>query len=202
MKLLLLVAAILPVMSLSAQTIQPLPDDPSCDATDRKFMARAYELADSAVAHGNEPFGALLVKDGQIIFENENSIITTHDQTMHAETGLVSKATPKFDKATLAACTLYTSTEPCVMCCGAIAWAGIPRIVYGVKASQLMAVFDSFLPPQPPNPALPLDCREVFVRVAPSVSVKGPLMESVGLVTHQNFWSQRVHQRAHFGDKT
>jgi tRNA(Arg) A34 adenosine deaminase TadA len=197
--LLLAVAAVLSASFLHAQTIQPLPDDPACDATDRKFMARAYELADSAVAHGNWPFGALLVKDGQIICENENSKITTRDETMHAETGLVRKATQKFDKATLAACTLYTSTEPCIMCCGAIAWAGIPRVVFGVTASQADAILDSLFPPQPPNPAPPLECREVFARVFPFVSVKGPLMEPVGLATHQNFWSQKVHERAHFG---
>jgi tRNA(Arg) A34 adenosine deaminase TadA len=201
-RLLLLASAVLSFSSLSAQTIQPSLDDPSCDAADRKFMARAYELADSAVAHGNWPFGALLVKDGQIILENENSKITTRDETMHAETGLVRKATQKFDKATLAACTLYTSTEPCIMCCGAIGWAGIPRVVFGVTSSQSNAIFDSYLPPQPPNPAPPLECREVFARVFPFVSVKGPLMEQVGLATHQGFWSQKAHQRAHVPDKT
>lgn len=169
---------------------EPLPDDPACDDADRRFMARAYELARNAVAHGNEPFGALLVKDGKILFENENSIFTSRDLTQHAETGLVSKATPLFDAATLAASTLYTSTEPCNMCCGAIRWAGCRRMVYGTSASQLTAVINALLPPKPPpaHPSAPLYVREQFARTAPDVIVQGPLMEAEGLAIHEGYW--------------
>jgi tRNA(Arg) A34 adenosine deaminase TadA len=174
----------------SSAAIAALPDDPACDADDRRFMTRAYELARSAVAHGNHPFSALLVKDGKIIFEYENTIYTTHDITQHAETGLIGKATQKFDPDTLAACTLYASTEPCVMCCGAIRWAGIHRVVYGTTSSQLTRVVERVSPPKPaagPKPAL-LECREIFARTDPSITVRGPLMEAEGLVIHEHYW--------------
>ena len=55
---------------------------------DEKFMRQAIELSMSAVAHGNEPFGAVLVKDDEIVFSNENQIYTKHDPTYHGEAGL------------------------------------------------------------------------------------------------------------------
>jgi tRNA(Arg) A34 adenosine deaminase TadA len=176
--------------SAAAAAVLPLPDDPACDAADRQFMARALELAKSAVAHGNHPFSALLVKDGKIIFEYENTIYTTKDITQHAETGLIGKATQQFDPETLAACTMYASTEPCIMCCGAIRWAGIKRLVYGVTATQLNKVVAGVLPPKSPvvNPRPPLECREIFARTEPSISVKGPLMEEEGIAIHAAYW--------------
>lgn len=184
----LVVATLLAVAARAA--VAPLLDDPACDAADRQFMARALELARHAVTHGNHPFSALLVKDGKIIFEYENTIYTTHDLTQHAETGLIGKATQKFDPATLAQCTMYASTEPCIMCCGAIRWAGIKRVVYGVTATQLMKVVAAVLPPAPdPVPAIkPLECREVFARTEPAISVRGPLLEAEGLAIHESYW--------------
>ncbi len=181
--------ALLPATALFAQ-VAPFPDDPACTAEDRRFMARAYELARSSVAHGNHPFSALLVKDGRVIFEYENTIYSTRDLTQHAETGLIGKATQNFDPETLAACTLYASTEPCIMCCGAIRWAGIRRVVYGTTSSQLTRVVELTLPPKSPavHPPAILECREIFARTEPAVKVFGPLMEAEGLAIHLGYW--------------
>jgi tRNA(Arg) A34 adenosine deaminase TadA len=164
--------------------VKPLPDDPACTDVDRKFMARAIELVRDSVAQGRHPFSAVLVKDGQVLAEYQNSEDTTHDVTSHAETGLISLMSPKLDRATLAACTLYTSTEPCTMCCGAIRFAGIGRVVYGVTETQMLLVMG--LSPG----AAPLASREVFARTAPDVKVLGPLMEAEGLPLHVAYWSQ------------
>lgn len=56
---------------------------------DIEFMKKAIELSKAAVEHGNEPFGAVLVKDGKIVFTNENQIYTKHDPTFHGEAGLI-----------------------------------------------------------------------------------------------------------------
>lgn len=162
--------------------VKPMPDDPDATVEDRKFISRANELAQSAVKHGNHPFGALLVKDGTIVFEYENTIYTTKDITKHAECGLISAATPQFDSSTLGACTLYTSTEPCIMCCGAIRWAGVRKVVYGVGALQLTRVIGI---PDGPNP---LEVREIFERTEPSVKVIGPVNEPQGLAIHAAYW--------------
>jgi tRNA(Arg) A34 adenosine deaminase TadA len=175
--------ALLPAARAATPAVSPLPDDPACTEVDRKFMARALELVRDSVEHGQHPFSAVLVKDGRVLAEFQNSEDTTHDVTKHAESGLISLITPKIDRATLATCTLYTSTEPCTMCCGAIRFAGIGRVVYGVTEAQMLLVMG--LPPD----AHPLASREVFARTAPEVKVLGPLMEAEGLRFHVDFWS-------------
>jgi len=173
-------AALCSVGSLArAAAVAPLPDDPACTAEDRKFMARAYELSAAAVAHGNTAYGALLVKDGKVIMEFENNAMTSGDVTHHAETGLISKSTVALGKAAVAECTLYTSTEPCIMCCGSIHAAGVKKIVFGVTAIQVSRLRGRALPVQP------LQIREVYTRIgAGDVKILGPLMEGDGLAIH------------------
>ncbi len=158
------------------------PDDPACTAEDRIYMGRANELARYAVTHGGGPFGALLVKDGKILAEYSNCVHSTHDVTKHAETGLISAFSPKIDRETFAKSTLYTSTEPCAMCCGAICFAGIGRVVYGTSEASFEQVMG--LPPAPN----PLRSHEILRRIAPRVRVLGPLMEAEGLTIHEDYW--------------
>jgi tRNA(Arg) A34 adenosine deaminase TadA len=157
-------------------------DDPACTAEDRVYMARAYELAKYAVTHGGGPFGALLVKDGKILAEFSNCVHSTGDVTKHAETGLISAFSPKIDRETFSKSTLYTSTEPCAMCCGAICFAGIGRVVYGTSEAPFEQVMG--LPPDPN----PLTSHEILGRIAPKVKVLGPLMEAQGLSIHEEYW--------------
>jgi tRNA(Arg) A34 adenosine deaminase TadA len=184
----LLAVISLSVAPMLASNPAPLPDDPACTAPDRHFMERAYELARYATTHGGAPFGAVLVKDGAIIAEYSNCEFSTGDITKHAETGLISAYSPKLTHAVFAASTLYTSSEPCTMCCGSIRFAGIRKVVYGTTEAQFVRVIG--VPPQPH----PLDSREVFARTAPSVKVFGPLMEAEGLLIHEDYWPN--HKRA------
>ena len=182
---------LLAAISARAANPTPLPDDPSCDATDRGFMERAYELARYATTHGGAPFGAVLVHDGKIIAEYSNCEKATHDVTKHAETGLISAYSPKVDRQTFAASTLYTSSEPCTMCCGSIRFAGIGRVVFGTTEQQFLRVIGI---PADPHP---LDCREVFERTSPKTKIQGPLMEAEGLVIHEEYWSKNpIHHAA------
>jgi tRNA(Arg) A34 adenosine deaminase TadA len=158
------------------------PDDPACTKEDRAFMARAFELARYAVTHGGGPFGALLVKDGKVLAEFSNCVHSTGDVTKHAETGLISAFSPKIDRETFGKSTLYTSTEPCAMCCGAICFAGIGRVVYGTSEAPFVQVMGL---PADPNP---LTSHEILNRIAPSIKVLGPLMESDGLKIHEEYW--------------
>ena len=156
--------------------LKAIPDDPSSTEVDREFIRRTYEIARSAVVNGNHPFGALLVYKGKTIAEFEHSAVTTRDLTKHAETGLVAVATQQFSREILSESTLYTSTECCIMCCGAVHWAGIPKIVFGTTASQARKVVGREYEGIP--------CKEVFQRINPSVTVVGPLMEEEGLKVH------------------
>lgn len=108
--------------------------------TDEFFMARAIELAAAAVEHGNEPFGAVLVKDGEIVFENENQIYTAHDPSFHAEAGLIRRFCAETAITDLSEYTLYSSCEPCFMCCGAMVWTKLGRLVYGASDIDLCSI--------------------------------------------------------------
>lgn len=146
------------------------------------LIRRAYDIARSAVAHGNHPFGALLVHDGTVVAESENEVVTTGDVTRHAETCLVARVSPQFDSERLTECTLVTSTEPCIMCCGAIHWAAIGRIVFGVRGQKMVETFDAEY-----NGIV---SRDVFKKLNPNVEIVGPVLEEEGLVTHRDFWPE------------
>ncbi len=104
---------------------------------DKAFMQRAIELSKLAVEHGNEPFGAVLVKNNEIVFENENQIYTRKDPTFHAEFGLIRRFIEKKGISDLSEYTLYSSCEPCFMCCGAMVWAKLGKLVYGASDIDL-----------------------------------------------------------------
>ncbi len=101
------------------------------------FLREAIALSKSAVNNGDEPFGSVLVNNGEVILRAENSVFTGHDMTNHAEMNLVKLAAKQYDTAFLGDCTLYTSTEPCAMCSGAIYWSGIGRMVYACSETRL-----------------------------------------------------------------
>ena len=100
-----------------------------------RYLRRAFELARRAIEHGNHPFGALLLSDGKIVAEAENTVLVDKDPTQHAELRLVSSASRKLSHAVILGSTLYTSTEPCAMCAGAIYWTGVRRVVFGTSAT-------------------------------------------------------------------
>lgn len=104
---------------------------------DKIYMKKAIELAKAAVEHGNEPFGAVLVKDDEIVFTNENQIYTKHDPTFHGEAGLIREFCEKIGTTDLHEYTMYASCEPCFMCSGAMVWVKLGRLVYGASNDDL-----------------------------------------------------------------
>nr|WP_314462445.1 nucleoside deaminase [uncultured Clostridium sp.] len=104
---------------------------------DEEFMKEAIRLSAEAVKHGNEPFGAVLVKNGKIVFTNENQIYTKHDFTFHAELGLIRRYSEETGITDLSEYTLYTSCEPCFMCSGAMVWSKLGRLVYAASDMEL-----------------------------------------------------------------
>ena len=107
---------------------------------DASFMREAIRLSQLAVEHGNEPFGAVLVKNGEIVFTNENQIYTRHDPTFHGEAGLIREFCAKTSITDLHDYTLYSSCEPCFMCSGAMVWVKLGRLVYGASNRDLETI--------------------------------------------------------------
>ena len=110
------------------------------DLIDEKFMKKAIELSALAVEHGNEPFGAVLVKDGEVVYTNENQIYTKADPTFHAEAGLLRRFISETGITDLSEYTMYSSCEPCFMCSGAMVWAKLGRLVYGGSDIELCEI--------------------------------------------------------------
>ena len=95
-----------------------------------KFMKRAIELSIKSVNSGTGPFGAVIVKDNQIISEGFNTVTLTNDPTSHAEIVAIRIACKSLDNFSLEDCDLYTTCEPCPMCLSAIYWARVSKIYY------------------------------------------------------------------------
>jgi tRNA(Arg) A34 adenosine deaminase TadA len=149
---------------------------------DVALMREAIALSSAAVAKGNEPFGALLARDGEIVLRAENTIYTAHDVTNHAETNLVQLAVAQYDTEFLRGCTLYTSTEPCAMCAGAIFWSGVGRVVFGCSEKRLGEIVG--------GGGLDVPCREIFARGSHPVEVSGPLLEDEAAAVHLGYWGK------------
>ena len=98
---------------------------------DIRFMRRAVELSIENVKNGGGPFGAVIVRDGEIIAEGANRVTANNDPTAHAEVTAIRAACAKLGTFQLDGCVVYTSCEPCPMCLSAIYWAGISKIYYG-----------------------------------------------------------------------
>ena len=149
------------------------------------LLLRAVSVAQSARDNGNHPFGALLTdSSGRELLSAENTVVTASDATGHAETNLVRLATARYSTAELREMTLYTSTEPCAMCSGAIYWSGIGTVVYALGEDELRAMTGD----DPVNPTLELPCRSVFAAGQRSVAVFGPFDIVEARAVHEAFW--------------
>ena len=98
---------------------------------DKEFRREAIRLADESVKNGGGPFGAVIVKDGEIVAGSANSVTRDNDPTAHAEVNTIRLACKKLGTFDLSDCVIYTSCEPCPMCLGAIYWAHLKCIYYG-----------------------------------------------------------------------
>lgn len=157
------------------------------DASERdtRFLRRTFEIAARARTHGNHPFGAALVdRAGNVLLEVENGYMPSHDGTAHAERLLATTACTTLDPATLSGATIYSSAEPCAMCAGAIYWAGIGRLVYGLSEHRLRDLTGN----HPENPTLNLPCRTVFSSGQRQTEVVGPLLEDEAAALHEGAW--------------
>jgi tRNA(Arg) A34 adenosine deaminase TadA len=154
---------------------------------DEQFLRRSFDVARRAITHGNHPFGAILVdENGNVLIEVENGYMPAHDGTAHAERLLATKACTTLGADLLRNATLYSSAEPCAMCAGAIYWAGIGRVVYGLSEHRLRAVTGN----HPENPTLDLPCRDVFRSGQRTTEVVGPLLEDEAVALHAGVWDK------------
>lgn len=98
-----------------------------------RFMALAIEEARSGLQAGERPFGSVVVRDGKVIGRGRNLVNSTLDPTAHAETLAIRDAAGNLKDSRLLGSTIYSTCEPCPMCCGAILYSGIDTLVLGTR---------------------------------------------------------------------
>jgi tRNA(Arg) A34 adenosine deaminase TadA len=101
-----------------------------------RFMQQAIDKAREGIENGQSPFGACIVRDGEVVAVAHNTVWQDSDSTAHAEVNAIREACRHLGTIDLSGCTLYTTCEPCPMCFSACHWAGIERIVFGAGISD------------------------------------------------------------------
>ena len=114
---------------------------------DAKFMMMAIKLSEDNIDSGGGPFGAVIVRDGEVIATGANRVVPNSDPTAHAEVMAIRNACAALGTFQLKGCTVYSSCEPCPMCLSALYWAGVSRICYGNTKDDAKAIDfdDSFI---------------------------------------------------------
>lgn len=136
-------------------------------------LKRCIELAAEAVDLGDQPFGSVLVsRDGAVLAERRNEVVTAGDRTAHPELALAAWATRELDPADCADATMYTSGEHCAMCAAAHVWAGIGRLVYVLSSPMIDEL-------SPPGVSMKLRAADIVAASNVAVSVEGPCDELV-----------------------
>ncbi|MGE0087962.1 MAG: nucleoside deaminase [Bacteroidales bacterium] len=97
---------------------------------DEELMRKAIELSIKNIDENGGPFGAVIVKDGEIIARGVNRVTSSLDPTAHAEVNAIREASKKLSTFDLSGCVIYSSCEPCPMCLGAIYWAHLDKLFY------------------------------------------------------------------------
>lgn len=112
-------------------------------SSEEKFMRLAIDLATENIKNGGGPFGAVIVKDGEVVATGCNRVTASNDPTAHAEVNAIRAACKALDTFILKGCEIYSSCEPCPMCLGAIYWAHLDKLYYaGNKHDAADAGFD------------------------------------------------------------
>ena len=98
---------------------------------DMEFLRMAAEKSERSVENGGGPFGAVIVKNDEVLAVESNSVTIDNDPTAHAEMQAITAATASVGGKYLSECRLYVTVEPCVMCAGACYWSQVGSVIYG-----------------------------------------------------------------------
>jgi len=149
------------------------------DALDHEpFVREAFRLAREAGERGDGPYGSVLVRDGEVVMEESNRVVTDGDIALHPELSLARRAAARLGPGERDESVMYTSTEPCPMCAGGIAIAGLGGVVYSVSGARTAELYG--------GPA-GVPCEEIFERRGAGVPVRGAVLEGEGVALHREF---------------
>ena len=149
------------------------------------MISRVLQVALDARERGDHPFGALLDLNGEIVAEAGNRVVSDRDLTAHAELTLIRNLERSAQLHLLTAGVVYASCEPCPMCVGAMYWAGVRRVVFGLSHQRLNQLAN--LPDAEPV-GFTISAAEIGSRGQPPMTFDGPHREDEAARAHQGFW--------------
>ncbi|MFT4266464.1 MAG: nucleoside deaminase [Xenophilus sp.] len=163
-----------------------LPPEAALDERDGRYLRKAIAWSHAGRRNGNRPFGAVIVSaDSEVLAEAYCDSGETGDATGHAETNAVRKLAGRgIARERLAQATIYSSAEPCVMCAGAIFWANIGRVVFGIDAGRLRG----FRGERADQRDAELSCRDVFRASPHAIECIGPALIDEAGAAHVGAW--------------
>ncbi|BAY97648.1 CMP/dCMP deaminase zinc-binding protein [Tolypothrix tenuis PCC 7101] len=131
---------------------------------DREYFMR---LAIAEATKGDAPYGAVIVKDNEVVAVGHNTVRRDHDPSAHAEINVIRSLTAKIQNPSLTGYSIYTTAEPCPMCATACVWTGISEIIYGASIQDLISINQS---------QIEISCEEVIAKSFRNINViKGVL---------------------------
>ena len=148
---------------------------------DHEFLRLACEIASENIDRGGGPFGAVIVKDGEIISTGGNTVTLTNDPTAHAEVNAIRRACQTVNSFKLEGCVIYSSCEPCPMCLSALYWAGVSCVYYANRREDAQAINfdDNFIYREIPRPQAE--------RTIPCIHVDEPMA-----IEHFKKWAEKT----------
>ncbi len=162
------------------------------NSVDEKYIREANRLAIKSAEKGFDPFGALLVKDEIIVANSIDKCIEYSDPTAHAELIVISEYCRKEKLISLEGYTLYCNVEPCVMCSGAIHWAKLSKVVFGVGQQELQSISNG-----KPKPS----CENYINIGNQKIEIIGPIIPEEGLAVLKKypFKSKKERHNRYYG---
>ncbi|SFM57416.1 nucleoside deaminase [Variovorax sp. OV329] len=164
------------------------PEENNLDERDGRYLRKAIVWSHAGRRRGNRPFGAVVVSEaGEVLAEAYCDSTETGDCTGHAETNAIRLlGARKVPRDVLARSTIYSSSEPCVMCAGAIFWSAIGRVVYGIDAERLRV----YRGERGEQRDAQLSCRDVFDASPHTIECIGPALVDEAAAAHIGAWKE------------
>ena len=158
---------------------------------DERWLRHSFRLAEQSVEAGDSSFGCVIVdREGRVLAEGQQTVVRSGDWLAHAEMNALKALSTTTRREALAGATLYSSTEPCPMCSGAIGWS-VSRLVYGLSQAAMYRNFS--VAGEQPRYIEPWSCRSILEHLHPPMTVIGPILEDEGNEAHLLWMRMRGH---------
>jgi tRNA(Arg) A34 adenosine deaminase TadA len=161
---------------------------------DEKYIKIVINIARQSAKNGNDPFGAILVYNNIIVHKSQDISVVSSNPILHAELNVISEYCSNNKIFSLDGYTLYCSAEPCIMCSGAIHWAKISRVVFGITQERLQKISGGNKKP---------NCKDLINIGKREIEIIGPILEEEGLKVFEEYplIKKEIRHRKLYGDK-